>query len=88
MTILSKITLAAAVLTVMGAQAAAAGTIERGREERVAIKTGCVEFAQACANQLKERVLFCIADDRCSAAAPRPVSALIRYDARMDALAH
>lgn len=79
-------TLAAVFVLVLicgGVQAA-----ERGRETRGATPTSCTDAGESgeCISVASQEDIFCIAVDRCSAVAPRQISALIRYDARMDAL--
>ena len=70
-------TVAVVALLVLGIEAASADSALRGREPRAG--------AQTSASQVKELAPFCIADDRCSAIAPRPVAELARYAAKMDA---
>lgn len=61
---------------------------ERGREARATSPLECTQYKTdgTCTTLAGHGDKFCIADGRCSAGAPRPVWALIRYDAKMDAL--
>lgn len=58
------------------------------REIGIAVPTNCVggRADNTCVTLAQQGEIFCIAADRCGTAAPRPVSALIRYDAKMDQL--
>jgi hypothetical protein len=85
MSIVSNIIAAISILALLcsGAQAA-----KLDREIQIAMQTDCTgeQAGGGCITLAQQADMFCIAADRCGTAAPRPVSALIRYDAKMDAL--
>jgi hypothetical protein len=77
-----------ATISILALLCSGAQASKLDREIQIAMPTGCAgdEADAGCVTLAQQGDMFCIGADRCGTAAPRPVSALIRYDAKMDGL--